>query len=273
MSIPSTQTDLLHRLPQREQDVLVQHALEVATLAGRFVMTGYRQRIDVSTKAQQELFTEYDVRSEELVRKELTSRTPGIPVVGEEQGGQASDELTWHVDPIDGTINYIAGHPYFGVSIGLTYGGAPVLGAVVAPALTVRWHGTASGGSYRNGEKCSVSLGASLADSVIATGFPARRGARANDRRVEAFLRVLAASREVRRGGSAALDLCLVADGTYEAYWTRALASWDVTAGAAMVLGSGGRWRNIVDTSAEDLQHLASNGHIDLELDALILGA
>ncbi|MEN9577453.1 MAG: hypothetical protein RJA70_462 [Pseudomonadota bacterium] len=235
-------------------------------------MSGYRQRFDVQTKAHDELFTEYDVRSEVLIRNELVRRTPSISIVGEEQGGEAGEDFTWYIDPIDGTINYIAGHPYFAVSIGLMLGELPILGAVVAPALNTSWHGT-SGRAYRNGQQCSVSTQARLANAVIATGFPARRGARVTHRRADEFSRLLDASRELRRGGSAALDLCLVADGTYEAYWTRALAPWDVSAGAALVLGAGGRWRSVSDTRPEDLQLIASNGHIDAELDSVIFCA
>src|SRR4051812_77548 len=88
-------------------------ALQVATEASRLVLAGFRQQQQVTIKADQSPVTEYDLRSERLIRERLAELTPHIPVVGEEQGGDAGADLTWYCDPIDGTINFLRGHPFF----------------------------------------------------------------------------------------------------------------------------------------------------------------
>ena len=100
-------------------------ALQVATEASRLVLAGFRQNPTVSYKAHEEPYTEFDVQSEQLIRQRLAELTPEIPVVGEEQGGQASGELTWYCDPIDGTVNFMRGQPFFAVSLGVSKNGAP----------------------------------------------------------------------------------------------------------------------------------------------------
>ncbi len=242
-------------------------ALQVATEAGALILEGFSKQFAVSTKGPDaELFTEYDVRSEELVRERLTRQTPEIPIVGEERGGDAGEDLTWYIDPIDGTINFVAGHPYFAVSLGLQRRGRPIAGAVVAPALRLTWSGTASG-STRNGEAISVSSTAELSSALIATGFPSRSGASQAERdlRLAQYARLLASARDIRRCGSAAIDLCMVADGTYEAYWQRRLSPWDTTAGVAIILGAGGAWRVLYDGEPR-AQELGTNSKIDSAL-------
>ncbi len=241
-------------------------ALDAARAAAQLILEGSTRIKQISTKAHDELFTEYDVRSEELVRRELSLRCPGIPVVGEEQGGEAGDDLTWYIDPIDGTINYIAGHPFYAVSVGLAKRDAPLAGAVVAPALGIEWSGRVGGGTRKNGKTCRISTVNQLRDSVITTGFPPRSGASQahSDLRALQCGRVACAVRDLRRCGSAAIDLCLVADGTYELYWMRKLSPWDVTAGASMVLASGGRWSEF-ESGSSSAYNLASNGAVEDE--------
>ena len=91
--------------------------------------------------------------------------------MGEEQGGSADDRPTWFVDPIDGTMNFAHGHPFFAISIGLLQRGQALLGAVVAPALQSEWHGYVGGGAFRNGAACRVSANSELRDALVATGF------------------------------------------------------------------------------------------------------
>lgn len=236
-------------------------ALEAATEASKLVLEGYRRQFRVSTKGPfAEVFTEYDVRSEELVRRRLTEMSPGIPIVGEEGGGDAGDALTWYIDPIDGTINFIAGHPFFAVSVGLMSADSPVAGAVVAPVLGWSWVGSAQAGARKNGEPCAVSNNGRLSDAVMATSYPSRSGVSAPSdatlgRQVEQLYNAV---RDVRRCGSAAIDLCMVADGTYELSWMRKISPWDIAAGAAMVLGAGGTFE-VLDGTPAGPQFLTTN--------------
>jgi myo-inositol-1(or 4)-monophosphatase len=238
---------------------LTRIALEVAEEAAALVLRAYRTEFQPSEKARADLVTEYDLQSERLIRRRLQERTPALPVVGEEEGGLPQGP-TWYCDPIDGTTNFVHGHPFFCVSIGLMDGAQPLAGAVVAPALDLRWHGFAGGRVLRNGGPCRVSDTALLSEALVATGFHPTT-AHAGDN-VESFSRVLPHVRGIRRCGAAAIDLCMVADGTYDAFWERKLSAWDCAAGAALVLAGGGRTSNLRGGPAElSIGHvLASNG-------------
>jgi myo-inositol-1(or 4)-monophosphatase len=250
---------------------LTQAALTVAREAAQVVLTGYRSRPAVERKSgYADLVTQYDLASEQLIRRRLAELTPEIAIVGEEQGGELRDQLTWVCDPIDGTVNFAHGHPFFAVSIGLMKAGVPLGGAVVAPALQTEWHGFSGGGAFRNGSPCRVSATEGLADALVATGIsPIMRRQGHPEDNLAAFNRVTPEVRDVRRCGAAALDMCLVADGTYEAYWERRLAAWDIAAGAALVLAAGGKLTDLLG-GQYDLTRgyvVASNGHVH---DALV---
>lgn len=257
-----------------DRRALADIALEVATEAAALALRGYRSRPQVEHKASYaDLVTEFDLASERLIRTRLAERTPEIPIVGEEEGGTASDAPTWYCDPIDGTANFAHGHPFFAVSIGMIEAGKPTLGAVVAPALGVAWHGAVGLGAFRNAVACRVSTARRLDDALLATGFsPVMRRSGSPEDNLAAFTRVMPAVRDVRRCGSAALDLCLVADGTYEAYWERRLSPWDTAAGAALVLAAGGMVTDLRGGTV-DLQRgylVASNGLVHAPLVALL---
>lgn len=246
----------------RSPQQLAQIAFEVASEAAQLLLTGFRKQPAVREKGRADLVTEYDLASERLIRQRLGERTPEIPIVGEEQGGTAAAlGLTWFCDPLDGTTNFVHGHFFFCVSIGASEAGRPIAGAVVAPALATHWVGYAGGPALRNGEPCHVSNTQELEHALVATGFPSDRSDPASNN-FAAFTSVKRQVRGVRRCGSAAIDLCLVADGTYDAYWERRLNAWDVMAGSALVLAAGGQL-SALDGTPPDLSvgHvLASNG-------------
>jgi myo-inositol-1(or 4)-monophosphatase len=223
----------------REGRNLSKIALQVATEASRLVLAGFRQNPTVSYKAHQEPFTEFDVQSEQLIRERLAELTPTIPVVGEEQGGEAQGELTWYCDPIDGTVNFMRGQPFFAVSLGVTRQGLPFAGAVVAPALRMWWRGSTDDRAFRCEAPCVVSATAELDKALLTTGLPLR-GCAPEASGVELVSRLSPFVRDIRRCGSAAIELCMVADGTYDVYFTRALSPWDTVAGAAILLAAGG---------------------------------
>jgi myo-inositol-1(or 4)-monophosphatase len=249
---------------------LTQIALDVARQAAQLVRAGHRTQPEVAHKSSRaDLVTRFDLESEQLIRGLLQERTPELPIVGEEQGGVAGDGPTWFCDPIDGTTNFAHGHAYFAVSIGLMQRGVPLLGAIVAPQLACEWHGYVGGGVLRNGSVCTVSTTASLSDALIGTGFsPALRFSGDPEDNIAAFTRVAPHVRDIRRCGSAALDLCMVADGTYDAYWERKLSPWDVAAGAALVLAAGGQLSDLTGGACDLTQGyiLASNAHLHAAL-------
>lgn len=255
---------------------LTRTALDVARAAAQHIVTGHRTQPSVERKASDaDLVTRFDLESEQLIRRLLAERTPHIPVVGEEQGGVPDERPTWFCDPIDGTTNFAHGHAYFAVSIGLLQRGTPLAGAVVAPALHCEWHGFVGpgGGAFRNGQACRVSPTTRLSDALVGTGFsPVLRRKGHPEDNIAAFTRVAPHVRDLRRCGSASLDLCMVADGTYDAYWERRLSPWDVAAGAALVLAAGGQLSDLRGGSY-DLNHgyvLASNAHLHAALVPLL---
>jgi myo-inositol-1(or 4)-monophosphatase len=255
---------------------LVAHARTVASSAALLVMRGYRKRPPIDEKHPRDLVTEWDLASQEHILDSLRRLAPGVPVIAEEGAAEApaalldSLDACFIVDPIDGTTNFAHGHPVFCVSIGLFARGLPAGGAVVAPALGVEWTGQCAGGRvelWRNGEPACVSRTSVFSSALFATGFPPdRRVAPANN--FDSFIRVKTNARAVRRCGSASLDLCFVADGTYDGYWERRLHLWDAAAGAAFVLAGGGRITALDGSPPRyELGHIAAtNGFVHDEL-------
>jgi myo-inositol-1(or 4)-monophosphatase len=251
-------------------------ALLVAEEAGTLVAVGHRSRPRADEKGRHDLVTEFDRASEHLLVSRLGSLTPGIPVVGEESAErtQSRPGLVWYVDPLDGTTNFVHGHPFWCVSVGLMEDDEPVAGAVVAPILGLRWRGTVTperrsgeSSSFRNEETCAVSATALLGNALLSTGFrPGRHGA--PDNNFDSFMSVQQAGHGVRRCGAAAIDLCMVADGTYDGFWERKLHVWDVAAACAIVMGAGGRV-TALDGGRPDYHEgtvVASNGLVHTEL-------
>jgi myo-inositol-1(or 4)-monophosphatase len=248
-------------------------ALQVARGCARIVSAGFRTRPAVGKKGRTDLVTEFDFASEQYLRAELARLTPEVPLVAEEHGGVGSSELCWHCDPLDGTTNFVHGHPFYAVSIGAMAHGIPIVGAVVAPELRLAWVGYQGAASVRESVVCRVSDTDELDDALFATGFPPDRSDDSKNN-FGSWARVKRAARGVRRCGSASLDLCLVADGTYDGYWERSLHSWDLVAGAAIVLGAGGKVTDL-EGNAADLalgNIIATNGKLHEPLLALIRG-
>lgn len=227
-------------LDRRERAEALEVAARLGDEAGRLVMEGFRAGGEVRKKGAIDLVTEWDLRSEALIRRGLERAFPDHAIVGEEGEDTGTGELVWYVDPLDGTTNFAHGHPFFSVSIALCRGPEPLVGAVVAPALGITWLATAGGEATRNGRPCRVASTASLNEALCATGFPYDRRDNPDDnlREYRAFLK---RTQGIRRGGSAAIDLAMTADGTFAVYWEQRLSPWDLAAGACLVAAAGGR--------------------------------
>jgi myo-inositol-1(or 4)-monophosphatase len=238
------------KITEKEASELCSIAAAVAAEAGALALRGFRRPKAVRYKGPIDVVTDFDVASEELIVGRLSEQAPGIPIVAEERGGTPCDGLTWFVDPIDGTTNYAHGHPFWCVSIGLVGGGRCLAGAVVAPALCTEWTGSIGSPSRRNGEPCRVSDCPSLGRALLATGFPYDRQTSSENNFTE-FVALKKQTLGVRRCGAAAIDLCFVADGTYDGYWECKLSPWDVAAGVAVVSAAGG---TVTDLGATQLE-------------------
>jgi len=236
-------------------------ALRAASRAAAFTLTGFRTRPVFERKGRVDLVTEFDRESERILHEELDAT--GVSVVGEEGGG-AREKEAFYVDPIDGTTNFVHGHPFYCVSVGLVREGSPVFGVVVAPALGITWRAIVSEArAFRNDSECHVSGTSELSDALLATGFPYERQDPATNN-FSRFVHMKHHVQGIRRCGAAAIDLCLVADGTYDAYWEGQLHPWDLAGGAAIVLAAGGRVSRLDGSSfdARGREALASNGKI-----------
>ncbi|AKF10047.1 inositol monophosphatase family protein [Sandaracinus amylolyticus] len=225
-----------------ELERLIDEARAIAIDAGQLLARAWRRGGRVEKKSAIDLVTEHDLASEALITARLRAAFPGITIVAEEAGGEIASGLAWYVDPLDGTTNFAHGHFVFSVSIGLAHHGAPIAGVVHAPAIGITWWGAEGVGAFRSVggvlEQCRVSENDTLASSIIATGFPYDR-AIDPDNNVRESARIIPQVQGIRRLGSAAMDLVLVADGTYDGYWEQKLAPWDLCAGAAIAKAAG----------------------------------
>jgi myo-inositol-1(or 4)-monophosphatase len=217
-------------------DIAESAALE----AGDLLIRGFRAGGQVSRKGRFDLVTEFDLKSEALIRRRLGDAFPSHRIVGEEGDETGQGELVWYVDPIDGTINFAHGHAYFAISIALYREGQGLAAVIHAPQKEQTWKAALGHGAFRDGEPCSVSGRTALDEALCSTGFPSDLDAAAETNEAEfgAFLRRAC---DVRHCGSAALDLALVGDGTYDFFWERGLGPWDIAAGALIVAEAGGQ--------------------------------
>lgn len=204
--------------------------------------------MSVGTKSSAtDVVTAADTESERLIRSRLAELRPGDAVLGEEEGngvtGSATDTaaggVTWVVDPIDGTVNFLYGYPAFAVSVAAQVDGVSVAGAVVEPVSGRRWTAARGVGAWLDGAPLRGGSQDSLDLTLLATGFAYRPDRRQRQARLVAAM--LGRVRDIRRGGSSALDLCAVAAGWVDAYCEHGLSRWDWAAGALIAAEAGVR--------------------------------
>jgi myo-inositol-1(or 4)-monophosphatase len=178
--------------------------------------------------------------AEKAVLAVLADATPQLGVLAEESGRSLQrTDLEWCVDPLDGTTNFAHGFPFFATSIGLTWRGTPLLGALAAPALGQSFWAAPGLGSWCNDQRLAVSDCSELGASLLATGFAYDRHSRLDNNYAE-FCWFTHRTRGVRRPGSASLDLAYVAASRLDGYWERGLSPWDLAAGVVLVEQAGG---------------------------------
>jgi len=199
-----------------------------------------------SEKGRADFVTEVDRESERMISETLLAAVPGSTVVGEEltpssaTSAVAAPGVAWVVDPLDGTTNYLHRFPFYAVSIGAVLDGEPVVGVVHHVSRNVRYHALAGGGAFQNGVPIRVSAITEPRQALIGTGFPYRYFAEELPRYQTQFAAVVEHAGGLRRPGSAALDLCYVAAGSFDGFWELKLAPWDVAAGTLIVREAGG---------------------------------
>jgi myo-inositol-1(or 4)-monophosphatase len=196
--------------------------------------------VDTKTSAT-DMVSDVDRASEAAVSEILSSRRPGDGVLGEEGTSRPGETgVRWVIDPLDGTTNFRFGVPQFSVSVAAEQDGRAAVGVVIDPGKNETWAASRGGGARLNGRPCQVATGRStLSTALVATGFGYRAERRAWQARVAAA--VVPAVRDIRRFGSAALDLCWTAGGRYDCYYEWGLNPWDLAAGALICEEAGAR--------------------------------
>ena len=229
----------------RELELLT-FATDLAREAGDLAHRRRREGVDIAaTKSTlADIVTAADREVEQLIRARIAAERPGDGFVGEEFAATAGDSgITWVVDPIDGTVNYASGSPLWAISIAAVEGEpkprrwSALAGVVHAPVLDETFRAARGHGAYLGDQPIGVSE-THAAGALIATGFGYDPATHAGD--LETLVRVFGLARDMRRGGSASLDLAFVAAGRLDAYYERGLNAWDHAAGALLVEEAGG---------------------------------
>lgn len=228
-----------------EYEQWLDFAKQLAQDAGKLIVEAREKAIfDRNYKLHHELVTSTDIAVDAFICEKIAAMFPQHKILSEESfpaldvDQLIEDVPVWVIDPIDGTVNFAHGHHHVAVSIGLFIGSVRILGVVYAPFLAECYSALRGQGAYCNGKKLAVSGASTLRNALVATGFPYQKTSLPN--LIERLSRVLHACQDVRRNGSAALDLCWVAAGRLDAYY-ETVKPWDMAAGALIAEEAGAR--------------------------------
>lgn len=246
-------------------------AEQLAREAGDMALRGRKSgTMSATTKSSPtDMVTQYDKASEEMITAGLARLRPDDAIIGEEGASkEGTTGITWHIDPIDGTSNFYFDIPMWAVSIGATDQQGPLVGAVYAPALGEMFTGARGNGATLNGAPIHVRHNTELTDALVCTGFSYR----VHERAVHAarVAQMITHIRDIRRFGAAAIDLCFVACGRYDAYFEEHLHSWDLVAGQVIATEAGAHVTNFAGNAVTPAQVLASQPGIQHQLIDLI---
>jgi myo-inositol-1(or 4)-monophosphatase len=214
--------------------------IDVSKQAGAYLLSQAGKELLVEHKGRIDLVTHADKTSQEMIIKTIEKKFPNHAIIAEEGYDKRGKEgFAWYIDPIDGTTNFVHGVPMFCVSIALYKEAVPLIGVCYNPATQEIFHAEKGKGSFLNGKRIQVSATGNLIDALVATGFPYKRE---NMKKIiNCFFNVLSRVQGIRRFGSAALDLCCVACGRFDAFWEMELKPWDMAAGVLILEEAGGR--------------------------------
>lgn len=270
---------LAPNIPDLDLDAALELAEAIARQAGAILRLHYERVRESSHKSTSlDLVTAADKETEAFMVGALQAAFPGTHIVGEEGGGYGpSAESTpyhWYVDPLDDTVNFAHRVPFFSVSIALSDADLnPLLGVVYDPLRDETFKGMRGRGATLNGRRLRVTEEPSLGSAMLVTGFPYDRWTNP-DNNADHFARFLRRAQAIRCVGSAALDLCYVACGRYEAYWESGPNPWDVQAGLLFVEEAGGRVSDYSGARSlralQGHQIVASNGRVHDQMVAVL---
>ncbi|MFA6637063.1 MAG: inositol monophosphatase family protein [Candidatus Omnitrophota bacterium] len=248
-------------------------AISAAKEAGEYILGHMGKIKKISHKSGiNDLVTDVDKSSEEMIVKRIKETFPDHSILAEEGGKSGSEKsgFTWVIDPLDGTVNYAHGFPFFCVSIGFAVEGEIKAGVVYDPVRDEMFSAESLKGAFLNDGKISVTGTDKVQRALIATGFPYLTENR--EANLELFRRIISKAQAIRRPGAAALDLCYVAAGRLDGFWELNLSPWDTAAGHLIVKEAGGKV-SMTDNSPYDIfkkNILATNGHIHEEMVSIL---
>ena len=240
-------------------------AVRAARAAGQIILR-YMNRLDsleVIEKQRHDYVSEVDKMAEAEIIRELKRAYPRDAILAEESGQIGKSRNVWAIDPLDGTHNYLRGFPHFCVSIALLEAGEPVIGVVYDPLRDELFTASKGDGAYLNDRRMRVGKRENLGGALLATGFPYRQR-RHLDAQIGMTRALLAEAEDIRRTGSAALDLAYVAAGRVDGYFEIGLYTWDMAAGCLLVREAGGRYCDFTgrDGVPENGNLVAGNVHV-----------
>ena len=219
-------------------------AVKAARAAGAIINRGSQDLdlLKVTTKGPNDFVSEVDRAAENAIIEILLESYPGHAILAEESGrehGSQDSEFCWIIDPLDGTTNFLHGFPVYAVSIALAFRGVVQQAVVYDPNRNDLFYASRGRGAFLNDKRLRVSKRTRLADGLIGTGFPFRKGDNLQ-RYLKMFETVMQACAGLRRPGAAALDLCYVAAGWYDGFFETGLNPWDLAAGSLIITEAGG---------------------------------
>lgn len=233
-------------------------ATNAARKAGNIIAHGLEKvnSLQFTQKQHNDFVTEIDVQCEQAIIEIIRKAYPNHAILAEESGKTEGNEVTWIIDPLDGTTNFLHQFPHFSVSIAVQMKDKLEFGLVYDPMRHEFFTAVRGQGAQLNNRRIRVSTHAGLQGALLGTGFPFR-----NLERIDPYMKTLHAFMPqvggIRRAGSAALDLAYVAAGRFDGYWEYDLAAWDIAAGALIVTEAGG-----LVSDPDGSENYLSSGHI-----------
>jgi myo-inositol-1(or 4)-monophosphatase len=249
---------------------------EIIKEAGKILHEGYYSNKDVTFKAKKDLVTKYDVGVENFLKEKFSKEFSDFNIIAEESDNSNIEfNNSIIIDPIDGTTNFVNGVPHTAISVGVYKDKKPFIGIVYNPILDEMYEAQIGQGAFLNGKQIKVSDENDFQKALMATGFPYSSGTNSNDLNdvIEKIKIILPKCQDIRRLGSAAIDLCMVARGTYEGYYEMNLKAWDVSAGIIILNEAGGKVSTLNGSDYrlfDDKYIVATNGYIHNSLLELI---
>lgn len=249
--------------------------LDVTREAGQFQVSHLNQHLQIEYKGDINLVTQVDKECERMIVSRIRSIFPDHDILAEEGSGGARKDspYKWIIDPLDGTTNFAHRYPLFAVSIALEYQGVIVGGVVYDPNRDEMFQAFKEEGAFLNQVRIQASSASKLAQAMVATGF-AYNLRETDNNNLDHFRDMLMTAQAVRRDGVAAIDLCYVACGRYDAFWELYLYPWDTAAGMIILSEAGGKVTRFDGQpyTAYDKDILASNGKIHGEMVSVLSG-